>query len=156
MKPILDSSEFSQPINIVRYRRSLLPWWIKGFSWLFMIFGVMIFPISVMSIFGVPTELSLYGIESTSILNLNGALVTIMFLISGIVGFALFYGKDWALNAGLVLCAAHLLLVVLVYALQLATHGSNLRFEFILVVPFFIKLLKLRPLWDGPQNNASI
>jgi hypothetical protein len=75
-----------------------------------------------MSIFGIPTELSLYGIESTSILNLNGALVTIMFLISAIAGFALFYGKDWAITAGLMLCAAHLVLVVLVYALQLATH----------------------------------
>lgn len=109
-----------------------------------------------MSIIGIPTELSLYGMESNTILNLNGALVTFMFLVSGAVGFGLFYGKNWAINAGLFLCAAHLVLVALVYALQLATHGSSLRFEFILVVPFFIKLLKLRPLWHGPQNNTAI
>ncbi len=37
MDQILDAGETSQPIDIKKYRRSLLPWWIKGFSWLFMI-----------------------------------------------------------------------------------------------------------------------
>ncbi|CAN5380052.1 hypothetical protein BH09BAC1_BH09BAC1_05250 [soil metagenome] len=150
MENILDSNE--QPINMLKYRRGLLPWWIKFFCWVFMVFGALILPMVIMSILGMPTQLALYGMESTTVFNIQGALITGMFFISGIVGFGLFYAKDWAITAGLILCAIHVAFVVAIIAFPLTSGTSKVRLEFILVIPFFIKLLKLKQIWQGPQN----
>lgn len=155
MDQILDAGETSQPIDIKKYRRSLLPWWIKGFSWLFMIFGVFIIPSIIAAIINFPIELAFYGIEAYTVFSLNGAIITLFFLVSSLVGYGLFFSKDWAILLGLVLCIMHAVLLASVIMFPLTSDGNTIRLEFILVIPFFIKLLKLKQIWDGPNNNNA-
>lgn len=154
MEQIIDYNT-DTPIDIVKYRRGLLPWWIKGFSWLFIIFGIFTIPAIIASIANLPFDLAFYGMESTTVLSVKGAIITLFFAVSAVVGYGLFFGKPWAVLLGLVLCAMHVFLLASVIALPLVTEDEKIRLEFILVIPFFIKLLKLKKVWHGPQNNST-
>ncbi len=151
MENVLDRNEV--PVNIVSYRRSLLPWWVKLFCWLFMIFGAMVIPIAILGLFDFHVNIAFYGIESSTVFNLQWAIVSTLFVLSGIVGYGLFYGKDWAIWAGLLLCAMHVVLVASLIAFPLSNANSKIRLEFVLVIIFFIKLLKLKPIWYLPKNT---
>lgn len=94
--------------------------------------------------------------EATTVFSLKGGIITLFFGVSAAVGYGLFFGKPWAVVLGLVLCTMHVLLLASVIALPLVTDGGKIRLEFILVIPFFIKLLNLKKVWHGPQNNNPV
>ena len=56
-------------------RRTLLPWWIKIFSWLFLIFGAVVPIALILGLIGVSFEVSMYGLTTTNPVSLVGIAV---------------------------------------------------------------------------------
>lgn len=131
-------------------RRKLLPVWIKIFLWIFMIFGI-IAPIGlILGIIGIDFNLALYGLETTNALSITGLLIILFFAIKGIVSFGLWTEKDWAINLaivdaiiGIVACS----IVMLVLPFISDNIGFNVRLELIALIPYLIKMRKIKGDW---------
>ncbi|ESU26690.1 hypothetical protein FLJC2902T_26650 [Flavobacterium limnosediminis JC2902] len=137
---LLNENEF---INTTKRRRQLLPGWIKFFTWVFMLFGVLA-PISIIvGLTGNTFDLSLYGLETNYPLSLMGILISSLFLFKGFTAFSLWMEKDSATDLakidsyiGLVICV----LVMIVYPFFDNHEGFSLNFRFeILLLYFFLK-----------------
>lgn len=145
---ILDSNLASEKVTT---RRQLLPWWIKVFVWIFMIFGVLV-PLGLISgILGFPLQLALYGLETTEPLSMTGLVVTGLFLFKGIVAFALWMEKEWAVTAGqadAIIGIAVCIFVMLFYPfINGHVFKLNIRLELILLIPYLIKLNRIKSVW---------
>jgi hypothetical protein len=135
-------------------RRKLLPWWIKIFAWIFMVFGV-VAPIGLMlGLFGYSFQLLLYGLQTNQPFSLTGLLLLAIFLLKGISAYGLWTRKDWAITLGIldsilgiVICGY----VAFVYPFIDNTPGFTLdfRFELLLLIPYLIKLTRIKQAWEG-------
>jgi hypothetical protein len=148
---ILDSNFIKPEIG---RRRKLLPWWIKVFTWIFLIFG-MIIPIAfIFGILGFSFQLSLYGLESNTPLSAIGLGIMGVFLLKGITAFALWMEKDWAIDLGQVdavvgICICVFLMVI--YPMIDTNPGFkfNFRLELLLLIPFLVKLGTMKEQWKA-------
>jgi len=134
-------------------RRKLLPWWMKAFSWIFMVFAVFI-PVGFVAaiIFNMNPQIAMYGIETTDPLSLIGIILSAIYLLKGAVGFGLWFEKDWAITAGLVDAAIGIIACVYVMFVVPLTENSggqtvNFRLEILFVGLFLFGLLRVRGKW---------
>jgi hypothetical protein len=139
-------------------RRKLLPVWIKVFVWIFMIMGTIVPLAFIFSLYGGTFQIALYGLESNTALNIIGATALGLFLFKGIAAFALWTEKDWAVDMaivdailGIIVC----LFVMMVYPFIDDIEGFtiNVRLELLLLIPYLVKLQKIRSLWR--QSSIS-
>jgi hypothetical protein len=79
-------------------RRSLLPWWIIGFTWLFFVFAALVPVIVIMGLLGKNFEISLLGITTYEPLSPAGIGLIVLFAYKGLVSFALWTEKIWAVD----------------------------------------------------------
>jgi hypothetical protein len=138
-------------------RRALLPWWIKTFSWIFMILGAFAFAAFLLGFLGIKMQLSLYGLSTEDPQSALGFLLTGLFVLNGITGFALWAEKDWAINIGLVaavlgtaLCAA----LTLYSPWDNTRNGVNIRLELVLLIPFLLKLRSMQHEWINREETT--
>lgn len=104
-------------------RKQLLPWWIKVFMWIFLLGGV----------FGVLIA------------------VPVVYLLKGVTSFGLITQKNWAIKIGLVdasLCI-FLCLIAMIYPLLNGHFNFSLRLELALLVPYLLRLLRIRVEWEN-------
>lgn len=144
-------------LNKKSRRRSLLPWWIKTFTWIFLIFGAMA-PIGFMlGILGVKFQLALYGLETFFPTSFLGLLLTAIFLFKGVTAFGLWTEKNWAITfaqvdavLGIIICV----FVMLVYPFIDDYPGFMFRFrlEILILIPFLSKLSKIKNDWNALAN----
>ena len=149
----IDSNDPFTPGNGIR-RRALLPWWIKVFVWIFMLFGILVPPVIVMGIMGYHFELALYGIETTDPHSLAGLAVTLIFMIKGAVAFGLWTEQDWAVDLGIVDASIGIVvcsLFMLVFPFLNSTNGLhiNIRLEILILIPYLIKMIKIKQDWKN-------
>jgi len=133
-------------------RRELLPWWMKVFIWIFMIFGILA-PIGlVFGFMGSTYGLAFYGLETNQPFSIIGIIVLAVYLLKGVTAFALWAETDIAINLGLidavigiVICTA----VMFVFPFIDDQPGFQLSFrlELALLIIYLIKLQKIRPEW---------
>lgn len=137
--------------NNVR-RRNLLPLWIKVFVWIFMIIGA-IAPLCLLAgLFGANVQLALYGLETNEPLSTAGLVICLLFLFKGIIAYGLWTEKDWAINLGVI--DAIVGIIVCVYVMVAPAFADNqsgstfsFRLELVILIPYLIKLLKIKPQW---------
>lgn len=132
-------------------RRNLLPWWIKVFAVIFLIFGVLM-PVAIIFAFlGKPYGMSIYGLSSYYPFSFEWLLISAIFLMKGILSVGLLTEKDWAIDLGIIdayfgisICAA-----VMIIPIFASFHGLhlNLRLELVALIPFLSKLKKIKPQW---------
>lgn len=134
-------------------RRQLLPIWIKIFCWFFLL-GGLVAPLLVVAGFflNVQASLALYGMETSNPLSLAGLVIAALFFLKGIVAYGLWWEKDWAIELGIVdsilgIAFCVLLMTPLGVSLELLTTTPAIRLELVALIPFLIKLQKLKPLW---------
>jgi hypothetical protein len=134
--------------NIIE-RRKLLPVWMKVFIWLFMISGAFVLLAFIISLFSVHYTSSIYGLESDEPLSPVGLFIFFVFLLKSIVAYGLWTEKDWAVNLGIAdagigiaACSA----VMLVPSLK-PSPVFTFRLELLLLIPYLVKLLKIREKW---------
>lgn len=138
------------PLSLIE-RKKLLPWWIKVFSWFFLLFGV-IAPVTLIAgIVGYNIDLSIYGLATNEPLSLVGTLIILIFTIKGLVSFGFLQQKDWAVKLGIV--DAVLGTAICVFLMSYSLLNSEVRFSFrlelVLLTPYFIKLLKIKSVWES-------
>jgi hypothetical protein len=155
---ILDSRLVEEPR--IR-RRSLLPLWIKVFIWIFMIFGAIAPLAFVRGLFGPNLELSLYGIEAYRSLTLIGLVLFLLFVLKGIAAFGLWTEKEWAIKVAMVdayLGIAICVFMTLVYPFINGMEGFrfNLRLELVALIPYAIKLDKIKEQWAIATDGNNL
>ncbi|MGZ3847316.1 MAG: hypothetical protein ACXVBH_14740 [Flavisolibacter sp.] len=130
-------------------RRKLLPVWIKVFVWIFMIIGPFALLAFIVGLFSVRFDSAIYGLESQDPLSATSLFIFMVFILKGIVAYGLWTEKDWAVNLGIVDAIIGIGACIIVMAVPsiTSTSGSTFRAELILLIPYLITLLKLRPKW---------
>lgn len=147
---ILDNNNF-EPHNQLSRRRSLLPWWIKVFCWLFMPFGLLAIVCLFLGLLGLQPELSFYGFRTYEPLSFTGLLIIAVGVLKGITAFALWFEKDFAIKIGkadaiIGIVLSSLSMVVLPF---LSAHANiQIRLELLVLIPYFIKLHKIEAAWN--------
>lgn len=133
-------------------RRSLMPWWVKLFTWIFLVLSAVAVMSFVAGFFGFDTSLSLYGLETSQSLTLGGLILMAVFLLKGVTAVALWMEQDWAIHAGLADAVLGILFcsfMMLVYPfLEGNAWNFNFRLELIALVPYLRWLMKVKPLWE--------
>lgn len=133
-------------------RRKLLPWWIRFFSWVFMILSGLGVLSLVLGVVGVNTDLSIYGFETNRPLSLLGLMIIAIMFFKGWVGFSLFYEKDIAVKLGKIDATLGVIICIIsmtVLPFQLEGNFLNIRLEILFLIPFLIKLFRIEKEWDA-------
>lgn len=151
-KPI--ESAFNEFEQTEIRRRKLLPWWIKFFCWVFMLFGFLAFVCLILGFTNLKPSLALYGFESNEPFSINGLLVIIIGLFKGVTAFALWFEKDFAIQFGKIDAIVGIIACVFaMLVLPFFQEGFNvtIRLELILLIPFLIKLNKIQKPWAAKR-----
>ena len=130
-------------------RKTLVPVWIRIFSWIFLVLGVFA-PFSlVFAALDYDFALALYGLESNGPLNLTGISIVLLFALKGVVAFGLINHKDWAIQLAIVDASVGIALCIFIVLYPLFVGGNfNLRLELFLLVPYLIKMAKVKEQWE--------
>jgi len=131
-------------------RRDLLPWWIKAFIWLFLVFFAMV-PVAIIWAFFKPVfELSLLGLSTNHPFSLIGFTILLLFCFKGIVAWGLWTEKDWAINLGKIdaIVSTAICILVVVYSL-VSGNGISIRLELIVLGFYKYKLDKIQYDWEN-------
>jgi len=132
-------------------RRTLLTWWLKIFSYLFLFMAaaaIAMYPLMFM--LGNDYMVTLYGLESSDRSSFITLAVVVLFLLKGVAAFGLLFEKDWAIEVGLVDAAVGILVCLFVGLYTMFGTGSyiaSFRLELILLIIYLIKLLKIQAIW---------
>ena len=151
MEPQVDLLSTDLQVNIPR-RRLLLPWWVKIFVWIFLVFGAIVPVAFVFALLGYKYQISLYGVDTDMPFSLTGFSLLTIFLLKGFTAFSLWMSKDWAINLGLVDAALGIAICVYVMFISpfFETNGFvlHLRLELLLLIPYLLWLRKIKSSWD--------
>lgn len=133
-------------------RRALLPTWIKVFTWIFMIIGAFVPIVFLIGLFGSNAQLSLYGLETNNLLSPLGLFLTFLFILKGFTALSLWTEKDWAVNLaildaimGIAVCFAVMFIIPML--MQGSGFRVNFRLELVLLIPYLLKLQKIKFAW---------
>lgn len=133
-------------------RRALLPAWIKVFTWIFMIMGAFVPIVFLMGLFGSNAQLALYGLETNNPLSPLGLFIAMLFLLKGFTALSLWTEKDWAVKLGIAeailgiaICCAVMFLIPILN--QDSGFRFNFRLELALLIPYLLKLQKIKSSW---------
>ena len=138
-------------------RRKLLPLWIKIFIWVFMIFGGFAVLAFIGGLFSLNFESSLYGLETNAPLSSTGLLIFFLFLLKGIVAFALWTEKDLAVYLGIAdaIIGIAVCTAIMIYPSLSSGQRFSFRLELILLIPFLIKLLSIKNAWWRARKGSN-
>jgi hypothetical protein len=138
-------------------RRKLIPVVIKIFIWIFIVCGVFIPILLLISVLGYRSELALYGLQTSDPLSGIGLSLIGLFLLKAVVGFALWTERVWAVKLaivdaviGIVVCLA-----VMIAPLWNDTSGFVFRLELLAVIPYLIWLANIKSRWEGSSQVAG-
>jgi len=149
---IAKENSFEEFENIKKRRRKILPWWIKIFCWIFMLFGLLSFVCLILGFTNIKPDLAFYGFETNEPFSLYGLIVISIGLLKGVTAFALWFEKDFAIKIGKIDAIIGIALCVIsMVVLPFIQDGFNitLRLELVLLIPFLIKLNKIQKEWES-------
>ncbi|RFP65653.1 hypothetical protein D0N36_08140 [Hymenobacter lapidiphilus] len=158
METISEPSIFD---NTPARRRDLLPWWIKTFCWIFMIFGVVVLFCLGAGLMGSQAKLAFYGFETNDPLSPIGLLLIAVMSFKGYSAYLLWFEKDTAITiAKLDAIISVCMCIASIVVLNFLQDGSefSFRLELILLIPYYIKLGRIEDAWKAvvPANNLSL
>ena len=140
-------------------RKDLLPWWIKIFIWIFLIFGAIAPLALILAILGYKFEISLYGLETNEPISIIGISMTLIFLYKGFTAYSLLKEKNWAIILGIADAVVGIALCsfAMIYPFIVAGADAKLtiRLELLLLIPYLIKLINIKPEWDKIQYHRD-
>ena len=150
-KNIEENSKFEEFEKIKKKRRQLLPWWIRTFSWIFMIFGILSFVCLILGFTNIKPNLGFYGFETNEPFSLFGLIIISVGILKGITAFALWFEKDFAIKIGkidailgIVLCAISMFILPIQ-----DEYNFTIRLELVLLIPYYLKLTKIENEWHS-------
>jgi hypothetical protein len=142
------------PLKKPERRRNLLPWWIKTFSWMFILFCLLV-PVGV--VFGLlkrEFDISLLGLSTGEPISAMGLFLMALFVFKGVIAFGLWTEKNWAV--GLAKIDAILSLLVCLagmgYSFFGPDHSFSFRFEVIILCLYYYRVDQLQYDWENFDN----
>lgn len=118
-----------------------------------MIFGVLI-PMEFVAAFAFNFngKLALYGVETMEPLSVVGLILSALFLLKAVVGYGLWFEKDWAITLGLIDVAIGFIACICVMFIFpmtgfLGAENMTFRLEILFVGLFLYALLRVRRQW---------
>jgi hypothetical protein len=131
-------------------RKSLLPWWVKIFTWIFLIMGFGVLISFLTSLGGISVDLSLYGLSSsTRPLTTITLVLILLYSLKGATSICLLTEQPWAIKLGMVDAVVGILCCTFVMIYPLVNHsGFSFRGELIVLIPYLRWLIKVKPLWE--------
>lgn len=141
-----------QEENPTLRRRDLLPLWIKIFTWFFMLLFFIVPILIIYGALGYTADLAIYGIETTFPLSPTGIFLSSLFVLKGITAIALWTERDWAIRIGLIDAVLGIAICTYIMLVQPFMNESGfaftIRLELVALIPYLIKLIKIRPDWE--------
>jgi len=136
-------------------RRKLLPWWVKVFTWIFLLMGTFVPFGFLLGLLEFSFTIQLYGLSSYTPVSAIGMGLMIIFILKWFVAFGLWTERDWVINIGIVDAALGIIICLGVMGSGLLSKNStfNFRFELLLLIPYLLWLLKIKPEWDQKQSK---
>ena len=111
----------------------------------------------IAGLFGLNFQVGLYGLDTVTPLSLTGVVLTLLFLLKGLVGFGLWTEKDWAIEAGMIDAVIGMTACVFVMVIPFVGtntgKGFSFRLELILLIPYFLKLKEISPKWKSSAEK---
>tara|TARA_R100001015_G_C4588284_1_gene144024 strand:+ start:273 stop:731 length:459 start_codon:yes stop_codon:yes gene_type:complete len=145
----ISESQFDEFENNKR-RRQLLPWWIKFFCWLFMLFGLLAILCLILGFFGFSPSLAFYGFKTNQPLSLIGLLIVSIAILKGYTAYSLWFEKDFAVKLskidaviGIVTC----LITMFILPFLVGFDKIVFRLEIIFLIIFLVKINKIEKDW---------
>ncbi|PHN01778.1 hypothetical protein [Flavilitoribacter nigricans] len=151
---ILDLSPKDIPVR----RRDLLPLWIKVFIWIFLIFGAMVPLVLVLALFGIPVNLSLYGLEVARPASALGLLIILLFMLKSAVSLGLWTEKEWAVDLAVIDGVIGIVVnVVIMFILPVLYDGfgTSIRLELLVLIPYVVKMRRIKEAWKQSAPLVS-
>jgi len=139
----------SQFAEIKPRRRNLLPWWIKVFTWLYLLLGAMIPIILILGLAKYKFNISLFGLETNDPLSALGLFLVFIILLKGISAFGLWFEKDWAIIVAQIdaILSIATCVCMMIYPLLVSDANLKFRLELILLIPYLLKINSIKLSW---------
>jgi hypothetical protein len=135
-------------------RKTLIPLWIKIFAWLFIVFAFMTPLAFVGGIIMHNFALSLYGLEAYTPYSIMAVFLTTLFIFKGIVAFGILRREDWAINLGIIDAILGIIICIVIMTYLVVTNTKFVfRLELIALVPYLVKLLKIKDEWQFGRKD---
>ncbi|MBY0418407.1 MAG: hypothetical protein K2W88_10155 [Pararheinheimera sp.] len=131
-------------------RKSLIPFWIKIFGWLFIVMGGIVPFLYIGSlIFGFSASYTMFGLEyEGNAKALMPLVISTVILINGLCAYGLLFGKDWGLTACIVFGYIGLLLTLgNVFFDMIFNGGMMIRLDPVIQIPYLVKLHRIKTHW---------
>ena len=143
-----NTQNFSEFENIpLRYRRELLPWWVRGFSWMFIVMGALAVPGFVSLFFAPNFESSLFDLDQSVP---NGKFISaVLFLISGFTGLWLWLEKKDAVTIAIICGFINLIASSISMVLLIINGDGNLPLELFICILFISKMFQIKNNWEN-------
>ena len=111
----------------------------------------------VLGLLGYHPNLSLYGIETYDPISLIGILLHVLFAFKGVVAFGLWFEKKWAVQLAIIDAISGIIICIIVVIIMAFSnhHIISIRLEFIALIPFLIKMKKIKPEWTGEIKKIN-
>jgi len=146
------------PLPKLKRRRSLLPWWIVAFIWLFLVFFALIPVGIIMGLLHYNFQISLLGLSTNQPISLIGLFLILLFTLKGITAFGLWTEKDWGVGLAKIdaIISIVICFLVMAYPLFAANYMFSLRLELIPLFPYYWKMNKIQYDWENFGEQTSI
>lgn len=132
-------------------RRKLIPILVKIFIWIFIVFSCFVPIVLLTSLFGYRSDLALYGLETNDPLSTLGLALSALFILKGIVGFALWAEKNWAVKLAIAdaVIGIGVCLAVMLAPLWSQTLAFSFRLELFVLILYLIWLSRIKVHWES-------
>lgn len=140
-------NNFNEFESVIR-KRSLLPWWIKIFCWIFMVIGMLSLFVVFLVIANYEPELEIFGFNANENHPYNSILILFSFLFLGVTGYLLWFEKRKAIIIGQINALWGIILCLISMGLGLVNGNFVFRIELFFLVLFFVKLSQIKPKWS--------
>lgn len=135
------------------YRRDLLPWWIKFFSFLFIILGGFAVINMIMLLFGKGEYATIYGLEYVIPEPFGTPVILLLIIVNGLTGYLLLFEEDHAIIMGQICGVAGIVACLIATAATIKAGHMVFRFEILLFIPFLAKLSTLKEVWKYESRS---
>lgn len=128
-------------------RREILPWWIKFFSWVFMVAAVITCLTPIQFLFGQVPLISLYGFHSDAFFPFSLLFLYFLFIMNGLVGYMLWFEKDKAIDFGKICVLIGIAACIGSFIFSMVDGNFTIRLEVIALIIFYRKLSSIEYRW---------
>lgn len=138
------------PQKRLERRRKLLPWWIIAFLWLFLAFFALMPVCLIMGLLKYNFEISLLGLTTHQPISLIGMSLMLLFSFKGIVAFALWTEKTWAVGMAKIDAIVSVVVCVLVMIYSIVVqHSFSFRLELVVIGLYYYKMNHIQYNWEN-------